>query len=312
MRWFMDRSLMIKLMSLVGVMLVVAVAITIVGAQGMSSISAKQQEMYDESLMPLVSLNAASIQFADARATVQGSTRLAPDEVDDTVTKMTETQAIVNDALAEFKSHASSPEAYQEIQAAFDGYFAGFSEQIVPALHAGDQAAAVEAAQGPLAELGSTLRTALTDEASAQSEQANGFNKEGSKTASQNTVMLWMVAGIGSLVAIVLCFVVLRVLTGSVASVANAARALAKGDLTVHPEVRYRDEIGVMAQAYTEGVVALSETLRGTAGMASGTASTANQLSTVALTVATESEEVSAQAGVVAAAAEQVSRNVAT
>ena len=312
MHWFMDRPLMVKLMSLVGVMLVVAGAIAVVGAQGMGSISDEQQQMYDESLVPLVSLNSVSLSFASTRTTIQAATRAAPDAVDGIVTKVTGYQTSINDSLETYQPYASSPEAFTALQTSFDDYYAIFQQQIVPALRAGDQAGAIQVVENVVPEIANQLQTAVADEADAQASQAAGFAEHGSRLARQSTVTLWLVAGLGALVAVGLCFVVLRVLTSSVASVANAARALARGDLTVRPQVKYRDEIGTMAQAYNEGVTSLSETLRGVKDVAVSSASTAMRLAEKASTVAKESDEASAQAGVVAAAAEQVSRNVAT
>ena len=312
MHWFMNRPLMVKLMSLVGVMLVVAGAIAVVGAQGMADLSNEQQEMYDEALLPLVSLNELALEFAEARAIVQSSTRTTPDGVDAVVTRMDGLLASVDKTMEGYRDYASTPAEFTRLRTAFDDYFAIFNDQIVPALRAGDQAAAVALVEGHGVEAATALHASIQDESKEQAAEGRAIDDHGAKVAQQNTLTLWLVAGIGSLVALVLCFWVLRVLTRSVASVADAARALAKGDLTVHPKVAYRDEIGVMAQAYTEGVTSLSATLRGVKDVALSSASTATELADKASSVAKESEEASAQAGVVAAAAEQVSRNVAT
>ncbi|MCL2089959.1 MAG: methyl-accepting chemotaxis protein [Micrococcales bacterium] len=308
----MDRPLMVKLMSLIGLMLVVAMAITVVAAQAMGDLSDEQQEMYEETLVPLVSLNDMALELANVRATAQGSTRLEPGEVDDVVSRMAEYQALVDDALEEYEPHASSAAGFAELQAEFKNYFTLFQQQVVPVLRAGDHVMAAELVDHAVREAGAGVQAHLSAEADAQEAQAAVLNDKGTDLTRQSILTLWLVAGLGSLVAVALCFVVLRVLTGSVATVVAAARALAKGDLTVHPKVRYRDEIGAMAQAYSEGVTSLSGTLRGVKDVALSSASTATQLAEKASGVARESDEASAQAGVVAAAAEQVSRNVAT
>ncbi len=312
MHWFMDRPLMVKLMSLVGVMLVVAVTITIVAAQAMSGLAGREQELYDESVEPTITLTGVALDFASARATAQASNRLDPGEVDAAVATMSGYQKDIDDGLAEYKPNSSSPEGFAELQSAFDGYFTVFQQQVVPALRAGDTAAAVAVLDGALIDAGTAAQDKLSFETSDQGTQGQTLNHESEQLAQRSTLTLWLVAGLGSLVAVVLCFVVLRVLTRSVAAVADAAKALSRGDLTVHPEVKYRDEIGVMAQAYSEGVTSLSETLRGVKDVALTSATTATQLATMASNVARESDEASAQAGVVAAAAEEVSQNVAT
>ena len=311
MHWFMDRPIMVKMLSMLGVMIVLGVVISSVGAMSMAALSRSQQEMYDRSSHALGYLNTLAIGLSVDRATARGIPLLAPEDIDSTAATLATQKAERQAEMEELRPVASSPENFAELQAAYDAYWTDI-EGIIAELRANGPDAAEQYLVENAAPAASALVDLLTAEAGRAEDLAGELNDEGTQIENQRTLMLWLVTGIGSVVALALGVVVLRALTRSVSKVEAAAEALARGDLTVHPEVKYRDEIGSMAQAYTKGVVALSEALRGTVDVASGTASTATQLSTVALTVAKESEEASAQAGVVAAAAEQVSRNVAT
>ena len=85
-----------------------------------------------------------------------------------------------------------------------------------------------------------------------------------------------------------------------------------EGDLTKRLRVRNRDEIGELAKWFNVFVDKIQKTVRAIAENSQGLASSAEELTSVSQQLSSNSEETSAQAGVVSAAAEQVSKNVQT
>ncbi len=129
-------------------------------------------------------------------------------------------------------------------------------------------------------------------------------------TASRAFVLTAAAIGVGSLAVLLLGFLIARGVVRSVVEVKRSVDALATGDLTVVPEVRSRDELGEMAGALAGALGRLRTLMADVVQTAQSVASSAEELSAAQTQVAAGSEETSAQAGVVSAAAEQVSRNV--
>ncbi|WP_149205490.1 methyl-accepting chemotaxis protein [Actinotalea subterranea] len=128
------------------------------------------------------------------------------------------------------------------------------------------------------------------------------------KTSS--TTLFVVVLVIALALASGLALVVARNIRGSVERVKRSIEALARGDLTVAPDVDSTDELGQMAVALVTAQTSLRETLAAVGDASQTIAAASEEMSAAGSQVVTASEETSAQAGVVAAAAEQVSRNV--
>jgi methyl-accepting chemotaxis protein len=126
--------------------------------------------------------------------------------------------------------------------------------------------------------------------------------------ASENTMVA--VLGLVGILTVVLGLLTARSIRRAVVEMQASVAAMAAGDLTVTPDVRSHDELGVMAAELTTAQLSLREALSGVATTSTALAGASEELSAAGAQVSATAEETSAQAGVVAAAAEQVSRNV--
>jgi len=134
---------------------------------------------------------------------------------------------------------------------------------------------------------------------------------ESSRTSANraSTFVVVGLLGVSFLVgAVVLALAVS--LRRSVAKVHAALDAMAHGDLTYVVDVDSKDEIGQMAASLTTAQASLRHTLAGVSETAQTVAAAAEEMAAASAQVLAGSQETSTQAGVVAAAAEQVSRNV--
>ncbi|MCL2092296.1 MAG: methyl-accepting chemotaxis protein, partial [Micrococcales bacterium] len=311
MYWFMNRPIKVKMFSMLGVMVFLGVVISFIGDRSMASLSDSQRQMYEESSVALSRINDLSIGLSGSRALARGIPLVPPESVDAMAAVLASERVDRQAEIDAYRTVASSPETFADLQRAFDECWVSI-EGMLEQLRTSGPAAAEQYLQENAAPAVALLFDVIRSEASRAETLAADLNDEGARIDSSRSLVLWLVTGLGSLLALALGIVVVRALTGSVAKVEAAAQALARGDLTVRPDVKYHDEIGSMARAYTKGVELLTQTLRDVIAVVDGAKSVTAELSGTSSKVAADSQEASAQAGVAAAAAEQVSRNVAT
>ncbi|QTE29937.1 methyl-accepting chemotaxis protein [Pengzhenrongella sicca] len=118
--------------------------------------------------------------------------------------------------------------------------------------------------------------------------------------------------GVSILAAVTLSTAVTRRITRGLRTVSTSLEAMARGDLTVAASVDTGDELGQMAHSLGAAQESLRATLSGVVQTAEMVAAAAEELSAASTQVSVGAQDTSAQAGVVAAAAEEVSRNVQT
>ncbi len=221
-------------------------------------------------------------------------------------------------AAADFA--ATFTEAYGDVPVGWEAFTSTYAAyrplidgEFLEAALADDGVAWAEARRtSGLAETGAALVGALTevgDEVTAAAQQAND---EGAARAQQALLVVMATVVVGVAVSAVLGIALARSIRRPIMEVKRAADAMAGGDLTVEPEVRSKDEIGQMAASLVAAQGALRELVATVVDSAALVASSAEELSAANQQVTAGAGEASAQSGVAAAAAEQVSRNVQT
>jgi methyl-accepting chemotaxis protein len=115
---------------------------------------------------------------------------------------------------------------------------------------------------------------------------------------------------VGAVVALLLTLLITRLLVRPLKLTVEVLDAVAEGRLDVRLDVDSKDEVGQMARSLNSALSTLRTSMSTMGHNAEALASAAEELSTVATTMTGSAQESASQAGLVSAAAEQVSQNV--
>ena len=216
--------------------------------------------------------------------------------------------------LADLQSHGSELTASQATQAErlgelWEGFFA-VDDRLVAAYRAEDLVmgdAMISGAGGDVYTEIDNVTAGLQTELDESADVAAAAAMQ----ALLLTRVLCVVAAVLAVVGATLAgLFVSRAVTRGVEALRRASDALAAGDLTVPVRVSTSDEVGATAIALRRAQMWLRDVVAGVAESAGTVAAAAEELAAASGQVASGSAQTSAQAGVVAGAAEQVSRNV--
>ncbi|MGY1770175.1 methyl-accepting chemotaxis protein [Blastococcus sp. SYSU D00813] len=310
-RWFADRPVAVKIGAAIAALALVAVAMTVLAVSRIHTLESAAGDIND---------NVGTLSdLSDIQRSWQGdrsrynSLALVP----------AETQAEIRGDLAErretllaqldaYAAVTVNREAFEEFRGYLDDYYTVADTQLVAAAAAGDVALAGQVVTGPL----QAASDVIMDAYAGMQERRVGAGQEATDHASDiagsAVTTLWAFLAAGVLLAAGLAVYVVRQIVRTVRSVQGSVEALARGDLTVAPEVTSQDELGRMAQALGAAQDSLRGVLSGVAGAADAVAASSEELSASSAQISASAEETSAQSGVVSSAAEEVSRNVQT
>ncbi|MGN8244992.1 methyl-accepting chemotaxis protein [Cellulomonas soli] len=312
-RRFVDRPIGVRIGVAVGLLALVASVMGVLGIVVSRSLSEGQQQMYDESVDPLVAL-------ADMQRDVQGSRVRAnvlafanPQDRADLVAELDERGAHLIEQAQEYAGQALTADMQGPFVDELTAFHDAIDDEWMTAILASESGQDVDLHalyESTLYAHADAALDILTAEGDARAAHATELNDAGTRQAANLQRLLVIALLVGLALGGFLAVRVVRSVVRTVAVVGESLEALAAGDLTRPPAVDTQDELGRMAASLTRALEWLRQTMTSVGATAETVASAAEELSAGSTQVAAGSEETSAQAGVVAAAAEQVSRNV--
>ncbi|MGV8966376.1 MAG: methyl-accepting chemotaxis protein [Cellulomonas sp.] len=312
--WLVDRSIRTKILSVVGLLAVVAVGTGVLAVSAMSAMMADTDAIV--AIQSNVSFNRGLIHQDQLKARMLVGELAAlesPADIETWLAKQTANDAELAGSIEAFgaTSGAQLP-SWKPFLVDYAAWVAFRDATLVPAAVAapnGTYDATLIDGSVPLVSAFVDDLDALSAEVTASANALN-IRSDASYASAVRTLVISLAGAL--VVALALGFLSAENLRGGVARVKVSLDAMAHGDLTVRAAVESRDEVGLMAQSLTAAQDSLRGTLTGVGETAHTVAAAAEELSAANAEVTTGSEETSARAGVVAAAAEQVSRNVQT
>jgi methyl-accepting chemotaxis protein len=308
--WVRDRSVGIKIASVVATMAVLAVAVTALCLVKLSQAADTSASIYRHNVVPLT-------KVADARTLVL-TTRLAvanyglaptPQERAKDADDIAEHDAAVDAALSSYEADAAKPALVDQFRTEWQEYRTARVAQLERA-DAGDHAGYLRIRDEKVAPVASRAMALLQDMVTAETSAAAArAASAAAASASARTVVL-LVLAVGLLLAIALAVVVTRLIVLPVRRVADALSALGRGELAASTLLESGDEIGTMAATLEESKARLRETLTDVADNARALSAAAEQLSATNDNIAESSVRTSSQATEASASADQVSTSI--
>ncbi len=312
-RWLGDRGLVAKIAAAVLIAVLAGVAVGAVGLTQLSSLGGRVDSVNQHGLQPVAQLAAVR------RAVLQTRIDALADEM---LNDPAEHQAYLGDrtavdkALATYTSSNSldrSRATYvQQFKSAWASYQQIVSGQLLQLAKAKDWTAYIALRDAKVKPTATAFNDALTGLEQAEAANAAQEVSAAKHTVSSAQVLVLTVLASGSVLALLLAWLVARTIITPVRKVAWLADGLAEGDLTRVSGIEARSEVGQMAQSLDAATASLRGAVGAIEAHAQTLAGSSEELSAVSQQVAASAEEAATQAGAVSSAAEQVSTNVQT
>ena len=313
-RWFTDRGLSTKVLSVLALAGVVAAGAGAVGVAQIRSLNAQVQDLNEA--------NVRTLGYVDDAQQLLLLTRFASldhlissdlDAKRSIEAQVTEDGPRFVAAMEKYDAADSgNDDLTSKVLKDWDTYHSLLGSRIFPLSRGNRVAEAQQARKDDLAPVGAALtkdlQTIFDSERGAAQEKVD--LAEQSAASAQRTIVLVLLAGLAVAAAVGLW--VVRLITRPLAEVNEVLAAVAGGDLTRSASVSSRDEVGVMASNVNRAAESMRAAVETIGSSARALAGSSQELSTVSQSIAASADQASAQSSVVSAAAEQVSRNVQT
>ena len=312
---FRDAGITTKIVSTVGVAVLVALLVGLLGLRSLGSTADATDAMYRDELVGTVQVEAMRAEFFAVR--LAGTNyAVATDPADRTAYLQARETAYDELAAAADRYLATGPSAADRalVQHVLDGIEQYRADMVgLDALaDAGDLAAWSEYRETTITPVAKAV-IADIDELAAERQAAAAASAADATAEYRHTrLVLALVVAVGAAAALGIGVLVARGITRGLRRVQSAAEGLAAGDLTATAGLTSRDEVGRTGAALDEAMGELRTVLTGVAASADAVAASSEELSASSAQIAAAAEETATQSEVVSAAAEEVSRSVAT
>jgi methyl-accepting chemotaxis protein len=314
-RWG-DRSVVTKVLAAVGVATLVAVLIGVLGMQSLGSAADRTDQMYNRNVLGVSDAAALRNAMANVRLASRDAALAAdPAGAQKALNTIPAFQDHFNEVAANVRAGqfaADHVALLDRIESGFTAYLDEMDAVLTPLVLAQDREGwrqVNESVLRPISErVQQDLQTLLDAE---RAEAADSAAASRDAADSQRTISVVVVL-VGAALAFGLGLLVAKGMAHSMRRVQGVAEALAEGDLTRSAGLTTRDELGRMGTALDAAVAELRTVMSTVVSSADAVAASSEELSASSAQISASAEETSAQSGVVAGAAEEVSRNVQT
>jgi methyl-accepting chemotaxis protein len=310
-----DIGVATKILGAVTLAGLVALVVGVLGLQSLGTTAANTQQMYASDVRGIGLVQEMRLQLMTIR--MYGVRRVIANTPEQ-LKSYTDSRTAAYDALVaaskKYEAEAAPTPAQRKVVRDAVGslvqYFA-LNDQIDKMKAAGDTTYMIFSDKN-VTPLTKRIVGELDGLAGQQLAQSQAFAADAQSGYRTTRTVLITVLVVGLLAALSGGVVVARSITRALGRVRGVVSRMADGDLTSETGISRHDEVGQVAAALDKAQGSLREVLAGVVASADAVAASSEQLSASSAQISASAEETSAQSGVVASAADEVSRNVQT
>ena len=294
-RWFGDRTIGTKVLSLLGVCLAAATAVGVTGLVALDSVNDRVVTVHEQAVIPLEHLAEGRDAVSSMRQRVLLHLAGPVQDKPRREAEIIELDDRFDAELEQFAAATGRSQVSDELAQAVQAYREFRDGTILP-VSRGDQQADVatvlatcDALYAEVVRLGAALTEQTTERVDREVELAAAATSDGRRT-------IVLILLLGAAVAIGLGLYVSRLITRPLRQVDEVLGAVADGDLTRTASVSSRDEVGVMAANVNRAAESMRVAVETIGTSARALAGSSEELSTVSQQIAASADQASAQA----------------
>jgi len=298
MNWYKNRKTVTKLMIGFGLIAAMLAFVAYRGITASNGINAMLNTMYDRDLKGLSSIKEANINLIYIgrafRAAILANDKAQAERYRADIDKYT---TAVNTLLAETEKTITTEEgkrALAETRAGLAEYLPQVAE-IMRQVQAGDEKTAREL-EGKARAAANRADDAMTAVAQVKEKLGLQAYKDSDVVAASTQTMLITIGIIGTLLALVLGYIIAQMIARPLAAANRLVGAVAEGDLRSKVDVTSKDEVGQMLTAINQMVDNLRSTVANVAASSTNVASGSEEMSSTAQQLSQGATEQSAAA----------------
>lgn len=254
MGWFTNRKISTKLISSFVVVALIAGVVGIVGIMNISKIEKSDTELYENMTVPIdlasdMGINFQSMQI-DIRDMILEDNHAAVEEEYEAVLATIEK---INVLAEEFERRMISDEINEAFQA-YVGTRLAFDEGLeeIHRLALEDRFEdALQLLNGEMDVAADAQEVALQKLIDIKVNDAEAKAEQNKITAQDSRVIMIAIIIGGMLLAVALGYFIARMISRPLQQIVNAAGQIADGDLNVQLDIKSKDEVGTLAQAFS-------------------------------------------------------------
>jgi len=272
---FLNRKIATKM--IIGFVLValIAAVVGMIGIRNMRAIDQADTELYELNLVPITYLGQMTQTFQEVRSYMYYAILAeTPEARAEALEKMNERRAVFGEAYEAFGAVPMSEEEqllYIDLTAAREDYAEAYNRAMkLIEENRLSEAVALMGDNGAYGKALNAEQEIITRMVEVKTEEANEKADNNTETANSATMIMIIVIAAGVVIAILVGIILSRLIATPIKQITMAAQKLSTGDVDVNVTANSRDEVGILADAFSEMVNNIKEQSKHAQSIAEG------------------------------------------